>query len=99
MKNRLPEASGGRFLCCMVRMLLPAQFCVGGDAYIAPLGTIEFAEDFRKIGITCRVDVGIDPYEHPGSARELVGADRVVRPYEAVRIDTAKSVHVLDDLI
>ena len=63
MKNRLPEASGGRFLCCMVRMLLPAQFCVGGDAYIAPLGTIEFAEDFRKIGITRRVDVGIDPYE------------------------------------
>ncbi len=99
MKNRLPEASGGRFLCCMVRMLLPAQFCVGGDAYIAPLGTIEFAEDFRKIGITRRVDVGIDPYEHPGSARKLVGADRVVRPYEAVRIDTAKSVHVLDDLI
>ena len=81
MKNRRPEASGSRFLCCMVRMLLPAQFCVGGDAYIAPLGTIEFAEDFRKIGITRRVDVGIDPYEHPGSARKLVGADRVVRPY------------------
>ena len=46
----------------MVRMLLPAQFCVGGDAYIAPLGTIEFAEDFRKIGTVCRDDVGIVPY-------------------------------------
>ena len=35
---------------------------VGGDAYIAPLETLEFAEDFRKKGLYCRVDVGIDPY-------------------------------------
>ena len=26
------------------------------------MGTIEFAEDYRKIGLYCRVDVGIDPY-------------------------------------
>ena len=38
-------------------------FCVGGDTYIAPLGMIEFAEDFRKTTASCRVDVGIAPYE------------------------------------
>ena len=27
-----------------------------------PKGTNEFAEDFRKNGLFCRVDVGIDPY-------------------------------------
>ena len=43
---------------------------VGGDANIAPLGTIEFALDFRKNGAYCRVDVGIDPYEHPGRMDE-----------------------------
>ena len=43
---------------------LPAFIrCVGVDAYIAPLGMIEFAEDFRKTTASCRVDVGIDPYE------------------------------------
>ena len=31
--------------------------CVGGDAHIAPLGSYEFAEDFRKIGAYCRGDV------------------------------------------
>jgi hypothetical protein len=30
------------------------------------LGTNEFAEEFRKNGAYCRVDVGIDPYELPG---------------------------------
>ena len=38
-------------------------FCVGGDAYIAPWGSYEFAGDFRKNGFICRVDVGIDAYE------------------------------------
>ena len=38
------------------------RLCVGGDAHIAPLGTIEFALELRKIGFICRVDVGIDPY-------------------------------------
>ena len=40
------------------------RLCVGDDAHIVPLGTIEFALELRKIGFICRVDVGIDPYEH-----------------------------------
>ena len=40
------------------------RLCVGGDAHIVPLGTIEFALELRKIGFICRVDVGIAPYEH-----------------------------------
>ena len=39
------------------------RLCVGDDAHIAPLGTIEFALELPKIGFICRVDVGIDPYE------------------------------------
>ena len=35
---------------------------VGVDAHIDPLGTIEFAEDFRKNGLHRRSDVGIAPY-------------------------------------
>ena len=31
--------------------------------HIAPLGSCEFTEDYRKIGAFCRVDVGIDPYK------------------------------------
>ena len=42
---------------------------VGVDAHIDPLGTIEFAEDFRKNGLYRRSDVGIDPY-----ALAVVGA-------------------------
>ena len=38
-------------------------FCVGVDAHIDPLGTIEFALDFRKNEWYCRADVGIGPYE------------------------------------
>ena len=30
--------------------------------HIGPLGSCEFAADFRKNGAICRVDVGIDPY-------------------------------------
>ena len=41
-------------------------FCVGVDAHIDPLGTIEFALDFRKNGFYRRDDVGIVPYEPPG---------------------------------
>ena len=40
------------------------RLCVGDDAHIVPLGTIEFALELRKIGFICRVDVGIVPYEH-----------------------------------
>ena len=35
---------------------------VGAIEHIAPLGSCEFAKDYRKIGAFCRVDVGIDPY-------------------------------------
>ena len=44
-------------------------------ASAAPLGTIEFALDFRKIGTSCRVDVVIDPYAEPKNFRNPVGAD------------------------
>ena len=40
--------------------------CVGVDAHIYPLGTTDFALDFRKNGLFRRVDVGIEPYEYPG---------------------------------
>ncbi len=46
-------------------MLLFAQtfkLSVGGDAHIDPLGTIEFAADFRKDGLNRQGDVGIAPY-------------------------------------
>ena len=42
---------------------------VGVDAHIDPLGTSEFAEDFRKNGLYRRSDVGIAPY-----ALAVVGA-------------------------
>ncbi len=32
--------------------------------HIGPLGSYEFAEDYRKIGAICRVDVGIAPLQH-----------------------------------
>ena len=40
------------------------RFLVGGDAYIAPLESYEFAENFRKSGLCRRGDVGIDPYAY-----------------------------------
>ena len=36
---------------------------VGADANIGPLGSYEFAADFRKNGAICRGDVGIGPYK------------------------------------
>ena len=51
-------------------------------ASAAPLGTIEFALDFRKIGSICRGDVGIAPYAEPKNFRNPVGADDPVRPEE-----------------
>ena len=50
------------FLVSCFKFCIILKFCVGGDAYIAPLGTNGFAGDSRKIGSICRVDVGIDPY-------------------------------------
>ena len=42
------------------------QICIGPIAHIGPLGTIEFALDFRIIGLCRRGDVGIAPYEPYG---------------------------------
>ena len=38
------------------------NFIVGADANIGPMGSCEFAEDYRKTGAFCRADVGIGPY-------------------------------------
>ena len=70
-----------------------SQCSVGADAHIGPLGSCEFAADFRKNGAVCRVDVGIDPYIETGSTYVCAAAfhkiscilsgGQVVRPYEA----------------
>ena len=41
---------------------------VGADAHIGPLGSYEFAEDYRKNGAICRADVGIGPYTETSGA-------------------------------
>ena len=45
-----------------------AQHPVGADAHIGPLGSYEFAEDYRKNGAICRADVGIGPYTETSGA-------------------------------
>ena len=40
---------------------------VGADAHIGPMGSYEFAVNFRKNGAFCRADVGIGPYGFMGS--------------------------------
>ena len=52
------------------------------DAHIDPLGTFEFAGDFRKYSLYCRGDVGIAPTNTPEVPKKLVGADASVRPWE-----------------
>ena len=37
-------------------------FVVGGDAHIDPLGSYEFAADYRKNGAICRADRVVRPY-------------------------------------
>ena len=39
---------------------------VGADAHIGPLGSCEFAADFRINSLFCRADVGIGPYDQAG---------------------------------
>ena len=51
---------------------------VEGNAHIAPWGIIEFALDFRKIGLYRRVDVGIAPYAQLQGFRESC---RGIDPY------------------
>ena len=38
---------------------------VGADALIGPLGSYEFAENFRENGASCRAGEGIGPYAKP----------------------------------
>ena len=45
-----------------------SRLFVGADAYIGPLGSYEFAGDYRKNGAFCRADVGIGPYKAPALA-------------------------------
>ena len=45
-------------------------FCVGVDAHIDPLGTIEFALDFRKNGFTAGTMWASSPTNLPGDYRE-----------------------------
>ena len=45
-----------------------SQYSVGADAHIGPLGSYEFAADFRKNGAICRADVGIGPYGETSGA-------------------------------
>jgi len=43
---------------------LPASdFCVGGDAHIAPFDINKFAKNFLKNGVIRWADVGTGPYE------------------------------------
>ena len=51
----------------------PVSLLVGGDAHIAPLGSRNFAGDFRKSGAICRADVGIGPYERLVNGRLQIG--------------------------
>ena len=50
-------------------------FCVGVDAHIDPLGTIEFALDFRIIRLCRRGDVGIAPYARLGIRTKIENPD------------------------
>ena len=54
----------------------PSGLFVGVDAYIDPLGSCEFAEDFRKNGAFCRADVGIGPYNVSANPYNLANSDR-----------------------
>ena len=47
---------------------------LGVDAHIDPLGTIEFALDFRIIRL-CRGDVGIAPYARLGIRAKIENPD------------------------
>ena len=44
---------------------------VGADAHIGPLGSYEFAADFRNNSVFCRVDVGIDPYSRVSNCMRI----------------------------
>ena len=64
-----------------------SQYSVGADAYIGPLGSYEFAEDYRKNSAICRADVGIDPYTETGSAYVCAAAFRKNQLHSAGRTE------------
>ena len=59
------------------------QFCVGDDAHIVPANMTDFSKIFGEFVGAQWGDVGIAPYEPPGSAQKFVGADASVRPEES----------------
>ncbi|MEI3078579.1 MAG: small multi-drug export protein [Oscillospiraceae bacterium] len=60
--HRRAFVQGHHPYCRFIDFYKSSVFPVGVDAHIDPLGSIEFAEDSRKIGSICRGDVGIAPY-------------------------------------
>ena len=59
------------------------KFCVGDDAHIVPAVQPIFTIAFGEFVGAQWGDVGIAPYEPPGSAQKFVGADASVRPEES----------------
>ena len=55
--------SGEHKLYLSLRFCFPINFCVGGDAHIAPFDINKFAKNFLKNGAIRWADVGIGPYE------------------------------------
>ena len=58
------------------------QFCVGDDAHIVPANMTDFSKIFGEFVGAQWGDVGIAPYEPPGSAQKFVGANGSIRPEE-----------------
>ena len=59
------------------------QLCVGDDAHIVPANMTDFSKIFGEFVGAQWGDVGIAPYEPPGSAQKFVGEDASVRPEES----------------
>ena len=79
-------------------MLLFAQtfkLSVGVDAHIAPLGTIEFARDFRKDGLNRQGDVDIAPYAKKEKSMYAIAPYAYThrcRAYGAIRLPSLSKV-------
>ena len=97
-------------MCMVSRYAKPqaaAQLLVGADAHIGPLGSYEFAVDYRKNGAFCRADVGIGPYRVLGLFRGYydfsLGKRSVAEVYDEVfdgdrAVDGHGIVHAGDEL-
>ena len=83
--------------CSLYLIMCPGfQICVGVDAHIDPLGTIEFAEDFRKTGFFRRGDVGIDPYEPLGRSQRFCRGEHPPRT-QLLERNIHKQSHTAED--